>query len=429
MPSRDSNPPTNNRDSRRIVVPSRRKDGQTAESLDTLLKNTPTFVHPLEQIPKPEVVSVPKSSPVSVPEPKPIPPETPKPRAVETASTDPRDLAAIREEFGFDDIPVSSTDDTKEAQSLRGIFFVWTKQMYKQNFNGKRSKRVYNFVKDKEFLKWKDDLKWALKADMDDGESPLADVDLLNGSQKSTVTSRRPQPEIPRRRQAQQLQSQQLQPQPKLAQPKSIDIDININFGSLPPLPKIPSPTKYFKQIPFTSFKNKLLSIRLTRRQQYIAGGVALVVICLLTIPPLFLKQSPDGSGGITSTSIQNPTFSTVVPSGKNISDLGGWKRVSPPDRDAVFAFTDKINDINISVSQQPLPESFKKETDAKIAELAKNFSATDKVTVGDMAVYIGTSGKGPQSVILTKSNLLILIKSDAKIDDKQWAEYIKTLR
>lgn len=123
------------------------------------------------------------------------------------------------------------------------------------------------------------------------------------------------------------------------------------------------------------------------------------------------------------------PGYTTLLPTNKSIDKLGGWTRVSPEGSDPVFAYTDKINNIPIIVSQQPLPSDFKTETSNKIEQLAQNFNANQKITIGSDIVYIGTSIDGPQSIILTKNNLLVLIKSDSKIANDQWANYINSLQ
>lgn len=124
-----------------------------------------------------------------------------------------------------------------------------------------------------------------------------------------------------------------------------------------------------------------------------------------------------------------NPPYDTVLPVGKKIEELGGWTRISPPDRNPVYTYADKIDNITINVSEQPLPQSFKTETAEQIEQLAKDFSATGKITVGGTIVHLGTSDGGPQSVIFTKDDLLILIKSAARLDNNKWAEYINSLR
>ncbi len=140
------------------------------------------------------------------------------------------------------------------------------------------------------------------------------------------------------------------------------------------------------------------------------------------------LTSKPGQASGSNKT-VKAPEYATVAPAGKSIQDLGGWKRVSPPENDPVFAYEDSVDTVGISVSQQPLPKSFTGKVDSQVAELAKKFNATDKVDADGTAVYIGTSAKGPQSVILTKSNLLILIKSQKQISDASWIAYVKSLK
>lgn len=122
------------------------------------------------------------------------------------------------------------------------------------------------------------------------------------------------------------------------------------------------------------------------------------------------------------------PEYDTVLPEGTSIQDYGGWTRVSPPNRDPVFAYVDSIGEIPINVSQQPLPKEFSDQPDEQIGVLAQGYLATKKLDVGGTTVYLGTSGKGPQSVIFTKNKLLILIKASAGIPDEQWQKYIQSL-
>ncbi len=136
-----------------------------------------------------------------------------------------------------------------------------------------------------------------------------------------------------------------------------------------------------------------------------------------------------------SQASIDRPTleivtdlpFQAVLPHGTTIDQLGGWRRVSPPDSAPVFAYSDQIADVQIIVSEQQVPSSLK--GDNKLAELAKKFSATDQLNITHTTAYIGTSAKGPQSVLLIKHDLLVLIKSKDNISDQDWIRYITSLR
>lgn len=129
-----------------------------------------------------------------------------------------------------------------------------------------------------------------------------------------------------------------------------------------------------------------------------------------------------------TQTS-QIPQYDTVLPHGKSIGQLGGWKRVSPPNTSPVYSYTDLVEKVIISVSQQPLPDSFKGEPELQTSKLAESYSATTKFDANGTTVYLGTSALGPQSVIFTKDNLLILIKSQNKISENAWKSYVQALK
>lgn len=154
-------------------------------------------------------------------------------------------------------------------------------------------------------------------------------------------------------------------------------------------------------------------------------GIVVLLVVIGLVATFLALNQ-PQNSA---DNSQNQPSFTAITPNGEPISNSGGWQRVSPDGNDPVYAYSDTVDNVKISVSQQRLPESFQDNTEKEIAELAKGYSATKKLQAGATSYYIGNSAKGPQSVIFTKQNLLVLIKSDKAIDDTSWTEYISDLR
>lgn len=163
-----------------------------------------------------------------------------------------------------------------------------------------------------------------------------------------------------------------------------------------------------------------------------IAAGIATPhVMYPSTAPSAIANESlPAATNQPVNGQLQKgtPNFETVLPTGKTIQDYGGWTRVSPPNRDPVFAYVDTIGGIPINVSQQPLPKEFSDQPDEQIESLAQGYLATKKLKVGSTTVYLGTSGKGPQSVIFTKNNLLILIKASAGVADEQWKEYIQSL-
>lgn len=209
---------------------------------------------------------------------------------------------------------------------------------------------------------------------------------------------------------------------PKLAAKKAKKIHkIKIALVSLTKFPLYKEIRKKLSKIP---------------RKQLLFGGIICVVALVALASYILLTQhtskpisTPQATGTTPSLTKGTPDYSTVLPVDKSIKDLGGWTRVSPPDRNPVFAYVDKIGNETINVSEQPLPEDFKTDTAQQIDLLAQGFKANEKITVGTVTVHIGTSEKGPQSIIFSKNNLLILIKSSIRIDNSQWAEYINSLQ
>ncbi len=144
-----------------------------------------------------------------------------------------------------------------------------------------------------------------------------------------------------------------------------------------------------------------------------------------------FLSQNNNSSTNSPNQPVGGiaPDYDTLLPKDTSIGELGGWQRVSPPDSNPVFAYIDTIDQTQISVSQQPLPNNFSTNPDKEVKELALGFNASNRRVADDATVYfIGTSTKGPQSVILAKDKILILMKSTAQIKDASWGYYIASL-
>lgn len=162
-----------------------------------------------------------------------------------------------------------------------------------------------------------------------------------------------------------------------------------------------------------------------TGKKALMVTGIVFLLIIIGVISVLGMQRAAEKTA---KTIIQNPGYSTILPSNKSIIQLGGWVRVSPAGSEPVYAFNDSIDGISISVSEQPLPASFKADVEAGVAQLAKGYNAADTIKSGDSTIYIGTSAKGPQSVIFTKNGLLVLIKSEKKIENAAWSSYAASL-
>lgn len=161
----------------------------------------------------------------------------------------------------------------------------------------------------------------------------------------------------------------------------------------------------------------QLRQLRLQKKPALIAGGGLLIIGAI----SLYVALRP-------VPQVAMPTHSTILPPDRTVDQLGGWQRVSPPEEEPVFAYADKLDETTISVSQQPLPESFASNIEASVKKLAEDYSATTTLEAADTTVYIGRSARGPQSVIFTKNGLLVLIKSQNTIPNQAWISYINAL-
>lgn len=162
------------------------------------------------------------------------------------------------------------------------------------------------------------------------------------------------------------------------------------------------------------------LSFTPTKKSGILIGGSTLLIGA--TVVAFYAYSKPH-------TNTVAPSYDIVLPQKTAIESLGGWQRVSPAGSpDPVFSYNDTINDVGISVSQQPLPASFVGNVAAQVKQLAESYSASTVIEAGGTLAYIGRSARGPQSVILAKNNVLILIKSQKTISQSDWIAYINNL-
>lgn len=163
----------------------------------------------------------------------------------------------------------------------------------------------------------------------------------------------------------------------------------------------------------------------LTYKQVGIGAG-SLAIVLVIGVVALNSRNYGKNSGekGVLSASNQQANFATLTPGdGSKASD----KRYNPDRK--IVSFTDTIGGVDITISQQQLPDDFKDNPQDKVKKLAESFSATKVLSTANPTAYQGTSIKGPQTVIFTKNGLLVFIQSTKQIDDHDWAEYITNLK
>ena len=173
---------------------------------------------------------------------------------------------------------------------------------------------------------------------------------------------------------------------------------------------------------------------RKSRRKRLLLLGVVLVFAVTAWWLWRPTQSSPSQKTQVTTPSAKivntdkTPKFATILPKNKTISDFGGWTRVSPETSGPVFGYRDMLDGSPILVSEQPLPDSFHDNLTKSVENFAASFNATEKLTVSDTTVYVATASDNSQSLVFTKSNLLVLIKSPSKHTSDAWVGYISQL-
>ncbi len=202
--------------------------------------------------------------------------------------------------------------------------------------------------------------------------------------------------------------------------PKIVSIELKlpkIKRPKLPPMPKLTSWAKRVKQVKLA---------RLPRRRILVAAAV-LVVILLGFAVFMSLNNKNEGTVSSTVTDVKpaTPTFDTVLPqTAEQSKPATGFD----PEK-GVASYGDKIAGINVTVSQQPLPVSFKQDPDGEILKLATNLKATKLIEAPGIKAYTGTSSQdGTQTVIFAKKDLLIFIRATKPLTKEQIVHYIVSL-
>ncbi len=182
-------------------------------------------------------------------------------------------------------------------------------------------------------------------------------------------------------------------------------------------LPKVP--TKHAKKAVKT----------LTTAPKWAFALAALIALpaFLITFGALTHKAGTKKPAVQGETKVAIADFQTVTPDG-DITNTTSQKITYDPSK-KVASFTDKINGYEVTVSMQKLPDTFKPNIAEKVKGVADQFSATTVLTVDNGSAFLGTSAKGPQSVVGYRGDLLVFMKSEVKIDAKAWTEYFNSLK
>jgi hypothetical protein len=167
------------------------------------------------------------------------------------------------------------------------------------------------------------------------------------------------------------------------------------------------------------------------KKVQIIGVSVASLVLVFGATQLIFTGNNDNGTTGNTDvkgvTQKIDPEFATIAPGGDITNTKSGAFNYDPAKK--VASFVDTIGDVQITVSQQQVPDSFKSDEVAALEKLAKDIYANEVVKDANIPAYVGTSIKGPQTTVLVKNSNLIFIQSEKGIELADWANYINTLK
>lgn len=230
----------------------------------------------------------------------------------------------------------------------------------------------------------------------------------------------------PARLQPQQMQNlkankpRSQSPAPNLypAQPASTNVSINISLPKLhrpklPPLPKLP-----YKKIA-------------------IITGIVVAVAIIGLVARHFIDQSltrhresqaAHQAAAATTPTLSKPNFIPVVPQSEASLASVGPKSAYDGTRNT-YSYSDTFQGTSLTVSQQPVPASFKSAT-AAITTVAKSLGAATPVLANNGTGYLATDTKsGSQTVVFALNDVLIFVQSPFKHSAADWASYLGTLK
>ncbi len=214
---------------------------------------------------------------------------------------------------------------------------------------------------------------------------------------------------------------------------KSVNVSLNLTLPhiNLGPIKKH-IVNGYRRVVPTTArqqVKSKYASLS---RKQRIIGASALVVVLVAVLGSFVLfgdtKNNPAAdTKDVLGKQTVTIDFKPLLPNGSE-SETSAHKTAVDGQNRPIYTFTDKIGITDLTVTEQPLPEKLKTNTDSELEKMAKDLYLTEVINASNPKAYMGTSIKGPQTVIFTKNGLLVFVQSQAKIDKDQWSDYITRL-
>lgn len=168
-------------------------------------------------------------------------------------------------------------------------------------------------------------------------------------------------------------------------------------------------------------------------RRWGIRVGVGLVVLVgMVMAMRLYLggvgTDKPEASKA-TSEESETPSYQPLAPKGKQNLASGDAAVSTYDSKRKLYSYNDNYEGVQLTVSQQPLPSSFKSDP-IQIRKAADSIRATDEIDTALGMAYIGFDEKANvQRVMLVYRDLLVFIMTNKKLDNETIKSYIETLR
>ena len=168
-----------------------------------------------------------------------------------------------------------------------------------------------------------------------------------------------------------------------------------------------------------TRFKNiTSLDLLKNRKLTYFSATFLVVAIAGASFYSFKGNNSSKVAGvseasNVASGPTNEPLFEIVKPEGREIT-----KESIVFDPERLFAkYDDEINGIPITVSQQPFPDIYRSDVEGGVSKIAKDFGAKETLTYEGQTMYYGQDFEGPQTVVLSKNDLLVFILTTKAVD------------
>ena len=244
---------------------------------------------------------------------------------------------------------------------------------------------------------WFDDPEWEQRQKR---KTPRQESSHIDGISHKSMRSKKQRPAQPRDTSAEQ----------PVDYPKDLEINIKISV-----------PLRYLKK-KLTHIRNWFESIPTKNLQ--IAGVVFVLIIVVSIGGVLLLNHSNDKKN---TTNQAQPDFNPLYANG-NKPDPDQASFAYNGERH-VASYNDTVAGVDITVSQQPLPENFKKDPEEEFQKLSKTFKHVQPFYAGEVKAYKALSDLGQQTVFFVKNDLLVFINAQKQLDQDGLLLYIASLK